>query len=232
MQFVPSPHGPTHIRTIWGGEAALDAFLLAETRPPAPTSGQNEPPGPTPTTRSPRMHAPARTKRRAPTPPPHPPAYQRNPPSSPARPPRRSHTYMLQIITQEGDPDRDSIPREGPYVSLVPTTSPWNTLGTDMIGVHNPSGVATLPTLISPQRYEWLHAAHSRLNQGTYFLQNLQSLMLQYHPRAETLNPQDRKYKSVNQCPPSRHYNGPFSSHSKQGRKTTPAPSNAQWRRA
>jgi hypothetical protein len=33
---------------------------------------------------------------------------------------------------EDGDPDRDSIPREGPYASLVPPASPWNTLGTDM----------------------------------------------------------------------------------------------------
>jgi hypothetical protein len=45
-------------------------------------------------------------------------------PSSPVRPPRRAHTDLLQIITEEGDPDRNSIPQEGPYVSLVPTTSP------------------------------------------------------------------------------------------------------------
>ena len=68
-----------------------------------------------------------------------------------------------------------------------------------MIGVHNPTGAATSPTLISPQRYAWLHAAHSRLNQGTDFLQDLQSLMLRYHPRAETVNPQGRQYKPANQ---------------------------------
>ena len=55
------------------------------------------------------------------------------------------------------------------------------------------------PTLISPQRYAWLHATHSRLNLGTEFLQDLQSLMLRYHPQAETLNPQGRKYKPANQ---------------------------------
>ena len=68
-----------------------------------------------------------------------------------------------------------------------------------MIGVHNPFGAATSPTLISPQRYAWLHAAHSRLNQDTDFLQDLQSLMLRYHPRASTVNPQGRKYKPANQ---------------------------------
>ncbi len=68
-----------------------------------------------------------------------------------------------------------------------------------MIGVHNPNGEATSPTLISPQRYAWLHAAHSRLNQGTDFLQDLQSLMLRYHPRAGILNPQGRQHKASNQ---------------------------------
>jgi len=108
------------------------------------------------------------------------------------------HIELLQIITEEEDPVRDSIPREGPYISLVPPTSPWNTLGLDMIGAHNSNGAATWPTLISPQRYEWLRAAHARLNQGTDFLQDLQSLMLRYHPRAETINPQGQKYKPAN----------------------------------
>jgi hypothetical protein len=70
---------------------------------------------------------------------------------------------------------------------------------TDMIGVHNPTGAATSPTLISPQRYAWLHAAHSRLNQGANFLHDLRRLMLRYHPRAGTINPQGRKYKPINQ---------------------------------
>ena len=103
------------------------------------------------------------------------------------------HTDLLQIITEEVDPDRDSIPQERPYVSLVPPTSPWNTLGTDMIGVYNSNGVATSPTIISPQRYECLHAAHTRYL--TDFLKDLQSLMLRYPPRAGTINPQGRKYK-------------------------------------
>ncbi len=47
-----------------------------------------------------------------------------------------------------------------------------------MIGVHNPYGEATSPTFIFPQLYAWLHAAHSRLNQETDFLHDLQSLML------------------------------------------------------
>ncbi len=179
VQFAPSPQGPTHIRTIRGGGAALDAFLLTETsRPPTPPPGPSERIGLTPITRGPRVHTSSRTRRGSTTPPPQPPTRRQNPPSSPAKPPRRTHTGLLQIITEEGDPDKDSTPREGPYVFLVPPTLPWNTLGTDMIGVHNSSGAATSPTLISPQRYEWLHAAHTRLNQGTDFLKYLESLML------------------------------------------------------
>jgi hypothetical protein len=34
VQFAPSPQGPTHIRTIRGGEVVLDAFLLTETTRP------------------------------------------------------------------------------------------------------------------------------------------------------------------------------------------------------
>jgi hypothetical protein len=63
---------------------------------------------------------------------------------------------------EEGDPDRDSIPREEPYASLVPPTSPWNRLERDIIGVHTPSGTIISPTIISPERYKWLHSAHSQ----------------------------------------------------------------------
>jgi hypothetical protein len=154
VQFAPSTQGPTHIRTIRCGEAALDAFLLAETTRPTPPPWHIEPPGPTPTTRSPRMQTPSRTKRRSPTPPPQPPTQRHNPPSSPARPPRRVHTDMLQIITEEKDPDKDSTPREGPHISLVPSTSPWYIIGTNMTGVHRSNGAATSQTLISPQCYE------------------------------------------------------------------------------
>ena len=153
VQFAPLPQGPTHIRTIRGEEAALDAFLHTETtRPLTPLIGQSEPPGPTPTTRAHRVKAPPRT-RRSRTPPPQPPTQRHNPPFSLAKPPRRTHIDLLQIIMEEGEPDRDSIPREGPYVYLVPPTFPWNTLETYMIGVHNSNGAATSLTLISPQRY-------------------------------------------------------------------------------
>ncbi len=233
MQFASSPQEPTHIRTIRGGEAALDAFLHTETtRPLTPPLGQSETPSPTRITRAQRVKATPRKERRSPTPLPRLPTQRHNPPSSPARPPRRSHTDILQIIMEEGDSDRDFIPIEGSYVSLVPPTSPWNTLGTDMIGVHNAIGTATSPTLISPQRYEWLYAAHACRNQGTDFLKDLQSLMLRYHPRAGTFNPHSMEYKPANQWATPRHYNGSSSSHSNQGRKYSPAPSTAPWSRA
>jgi hypothetical protein len=68
-----------------------------------------------------------------------------------------------------------------------------------MIGVYNSNGAGTSPTLISPQGYEWFYAAHARLNNGTDFLSDLQSLLLRYHPRAETINPEDMRYKPANQ---------------------------------
>jgi hypothetical protein len=151
VQCAPSPQGPTPICTIRGGEEALDAFLHTEkTRPLTSPPGQSETHGPAPTTRAQRVKAPPRKGRRLPTPPPQPATQRHNRPSSQARQPRRAHTHLLQIIMEEGDPERVSIPREGPYVSLVPPTSPWNTLGTDMIGFHNANGTATSPTLISP----------------------------------------------------------------------------------
>ncbi len=92
----------------------------------------------------------------------------------------------------------DSIPREGPYASLVPPTSPWNRLGRDMIGVHTPSGTIISPTLISPERYKWLHLAHSQRAQPKAFTQDLLKLLARYHPRAKSLNPQGRKLKLAN----------------------------------
>jgi len=70
-----------------------------------------------------------------------------------------------------------------------------------MIGVHNSNGADTSPTPISPQRYEWLHAIHIRLSQGTDFFKDLQSLMLGYTPKREQSTP-----KAGNTNPPS---NGP-----------------------
>ena len=112
-------------------------------------------------------------------------------PLPPGRPAAHTRTYS-KSSRRKATRTETSPPRG----TLCLTRSPiWNTLGADMIGVHNPNGTATSPTLISPQRYAWLHAAHSRLNQGMDFLHDLQNLMLRYHPRAETINPQGRKYK-------------------------------------
>ena len=123
---------------------------------------------------------------------------KRAPPSSPPRPSRRAHSDLLQIILEEGDPDRDSIPRIGPYATLVPPSSPWNTMGRPMIGLHTPSGSIISPTLISPERYAWLYAAHSRRRDPETFTQDLLKLLTRYHPKAKSLNPQGRKLKLSN----------------------------------
>jgi hypothetical protein len=99
---------------------------------------------------------------------------------------------------EEGDPDRDSLPRQGPYASLVPPGSPWNTTGKHMIGIHTPTGTVISPTLISPERYAWLYAAHSRRRQPEDFTHDLLKLLARYHPRAKSLNPQGRKLKLSN----------------------------------
>ncbi len=89
VQFAPSPHGQTHIRTIRDGEAALDAFLHTETtRPLTPPLGKSEPLSPTPTTRAQMVKAPPLKGRRSPLPPSKPPTQRHSPTSSPARPPR------------------------------------------------------------------------------------------------------------------------------------------------
>jgi hypothetical protein len=83
---------------------------------------------------------------------------------------------------------------------MVPPTSPWNRLDRDMIGIHLPSGMIISPTLISPERYKWLHAAHSlRAQPAEAFTQDILKLLARYHPRAKSLNPQDRKLKLAKQ---------------------------------
>jgi hypothetical protein len=101
-------------------------------------------------------------------------------------------------VTEERDPDMDFIPRREPCSSLVPPTSPWNTIGKNMIGMHTSSWAAISPTLISPKRYEWLHAAHSRLNHSKDFTHDLLKLMSRYHPRSKSLNPQGLPLKLAN----------------------------------
>ena len=106
----------------------------------------------TPIKRSSSAQAPTRAKLRAVAPltaPPRGTHHDRHPPSSPARPTRRPHSDLYQTILEEGDPDRDSIHRSGPYASLDPHTSPWDRRGRDMIGVHTPSGTVISPILSS-----------------------------------------------------------------------------------
>jgi len=56
-------------------------------------------------------------------------------------------------------------------------------MGRDMIGVHTPPGTVISSTLISPERYEWLYAAHTRLARPETFTQDLLKLLARYHPR-------------------------------------------------
>ena len=67
-----------------------------------------------------------------------------------------------------------------------------------MIGLHTPSGSIISPTLISPERYAWLYAAHSRRREPETFTQDLLKLLTRYHPKAKSLNPQGRKLKLSN----------------------------------
>jgi hypothetical protein len=202
VQFAPSPQGTAHIRSIHVGSEALDIFLSTEHQSPT-----GPPRSATYTTRltlikrSSSAQAPTRTKLQAicPSPPPpkgvHP---TMAPPSSPARPTRRPHSDLLHIVLEEGDPVRDSLPRQGPYASLVPPFSPWNSTGKHMIGLHTPTGTVISPTLISPKRYAWLYAAHSRRRPSEDFTQDLLKLLARYNPRAKSLNPQGRKLKLTN----------------------------------
>ena len=178
-------------------------FLSTELHPPPPVPrSATYTARTTPIKRSSSAQAPTRTKQRAPSPS-SPPSeaiqLTRALPTSPARPPRRPHSELLHIVLEEGDPDRDSLPRTGPYASLVPPFSPWNTTSKEMIGLHTPTGSIISPTLISPERYAWLHAAHSRRRTSANFTQDLLQLLARYHPRAKSLNPQGRHLKLTNQ---------------------------------
>ena len=144
VYFAPSPQGPLNIRSIAGGPHALYDFLTKEPLPLATLTTPVETLlRPTPITRSSSPQAPTRTKRKAAAHHTSPQKGGRNgrqPSSSSPRPTRRPHDESLKIILEEGDPYRESIPRQDPYTSMVPPTSPWNRLGRDMIGVHTPTG--------------------------------------------------------------------------------------------
>jgi hypothetical protein len=68
----------------------------------------------------------------------------------------------------------------------------------DMIGVHTPSGSVISPTLISPERYKWLHAAYSQRARPEAVNHDLLKHLARYRPRAKSLNPKGRKLKLVN----------------------------------
>ena len=80
-------------------------------------------------------------------------------------------------------------------------------MGRDMIGIHTPSGTVVSPTLISPERHEWLHVAHLQRARQEGFTQDLLKLLARYHPKAKSLNPQGRMLKFANHCatPPTLH---------------------------
>jgi len=175
VQYAPSPHDPRHILSIAGRAQALDIFLAREALslpPPNPLAKVEQ--CPPPIKRSLSVQAPTRTMRGK-----HPgrgrapsrthAGGEHTSPASFARQPRRPHNDLLHIVTVEGDPDRDSIPRPRPYNSLVPPASPWNTHGKCMFGIHMHIGAAISPTLLSPQRYKWLHETHLRLHNHTDF---------------------------------------------------------------
>ncbi len=83
-------------------------------------------------------------------------------------------------------------------MSLVIPTSPWNMMSIYIIGVHTPFGSVISPTLISSERYKWLHAAHSQRGRPAAFTQDLLKLLARYHLKAKSLNPQGRKLKLAN----------------------------------
>ncbi len=143
VQFAPSPKGPLHSHSISGGSQAFDDFLERETLSlpalptPVGTSSRS-----TPIKRSSSPQAPTRAKLRAAAPPTSSHRGNRNGgnlPSSPTHLTRRSHSDLLQIILEEGNPDRDSIPKSCPYASLVPPTSPWNRMGR-VLCIHSDDG--------------------------------------------------------------------------------------------
>ena len=71
-------------------------------------------------------------------------------------------------------------------------------MGRNMIAIHSPTGAAIFSTVISPERYEWLHAAHSHLNHPKVFTRDLLKQMFRYHPSSKSLNPQRRPLKLAN----------------------------------
>ena len=67
-----------------------------------------------------------------------------------------------------------------------------------MIGVHSHIRAAIFPTLLSLERYKWLHETHSRLHNNTDFPHDLLRLMSRYHPKAISLKSQGRSIKLAN----------------------------------
>ncbi len=88
-------------------------------------------------------------------------------------------------------------------------------MGRNMIGVHKPTrAVISPPPLIYPERYESLHATHSRLAQPKYFAHAILKLLARYSPRAKSLNLQGRQLNLANhlavETPLPQALEGPF----------------------
>ncbi len=64
-----------------------------------------------------------------------------------------------------------------------------------MIRVHTPYETIISPIQISPERYDWLYDAHSRMAQPEAFTYNLLKLLTRYHPRTKPVNPKGCKLK-------------------------------------
>jgi hypothetical protein len=167
VQFSPSPQETAHIRSFEDGNLALDTFLAKEPQPqpalPCPLIPSNT--RIALIKRSSPAQAPTRIKISAPSPqlsPQKGKPTRRTPQSSPARPPRRPQSDLFRVIKEEGNPDKDSLPRSGFYASRVPPSSPRNKLGRDMIGIHFSTRRIVSPTPISLERYAGLHTAYSQ----------------------------------------------------------------------
>ena len=76
---------------------------------------------------------------------------------------------------------------------------PWNKTDTHRIKIHLPSRVVASPSLISSERYDWLHNQHHAHNPSTDSTSDLTKLMQRYHPRTNRRNPQDNISKTTNQ---------------------------------
>ena len=214
MRQPPSPRARAQQRTriLRGGTRRPPAKRDRSASPPIPPGSPCQPqpddPKPTPDRcpsppveehpikRSSSAQAPTRKRERS-TPPRA--AHKAPRPTSPGPPPLRHLSHRCAIVLEEADPDRDTLPRRTPFAALVPPNSAWNTFNTPLVGAHFPSGATASPTLISRERFDWLHRQHAIHTDQRDFLTDFVSLMARYHPRSKALNPQGRSFCTSNQ---------------------------------